>query len=85
MSNWEPQNQDRNDDTQHSSIIKFPHLTELNLLDVHDDYVEQFLLDTKTCLLNSIYLLVNVDQLKRVTHDFTRDATRLNCAKVESR
>ena len=88
VCNWESQNhkqdQDRNDDTRDSLIIKFPHLTELDLLEVHDDYIEQFLVDTKTCLPSSTYLLIEMDQLKRVTHNFTRDATRLNCAKVKN-
>lgn len=87
VCNWKPQNhaqdQDRNDDTQDSLMIKFPHLTELHLLNVHHDYIEQFLVDAKTYLPNLTYLLIKIDQLKRVTHNFTRNATRLNCAKIK--
>ena len=39
-----------NNDNQDLSIIKYPHLTSLNLFDAHDDYVEQFLVDTEMSL-----------------------------------
>jgi len=64
------------------SIIKYPHLKYLDFHDSHDDYVEQFLLDTKTCLPYSVDLYINYKPLKRVTHKFTRKATKINCAKV---
>jgi hypothetical protein len=41
---------------QQSSIIEYPHLTHLDLTDAHDDYVEEFLLDTKTSLPNHVHL-----------------------------
>ncbi|CAF4007548.1 unnamed protein product, partial [Rotaria sordida] len=60
--NRKPQNfkqeQQLNDNTQKSSNIEYSHLTMLHLLRVHDDYVEQFLFDTKTCLSNYIQLAV---------------------------
>ncbi|CAF4468811.1 unnamed protein product [Rotaria sp. Silwood2] len=39
-----------NNHHQNLSIIKYPYLTELNFLQAHKDYIEQFLLDTKTYL-----------------------------------
>ena len=69
-------------DNQHLSIIEYSHLSHLNLDEAHDDYIEQFLIDTKTCLPNSVYLAVPYQALKRVTEHFTRNATRINCAKL---
>ena len=68
-----------NNDNQNLSIIKYPHLTTLNLLEAHDDYVEQFLVDTEISLS---YLLVSYKALKRVTENFTRNTTRINWAKL---
>jgi len=84
VNNLEPQNQKLNDDSQHFPIIKYPHLTVLRLINVHDDYAEQFLLNTKTCLSNFIHLILDYDQLHSITHNFTRDATRVNCGKIKS-
>jgi len=70
------------DDNRHLSIIQYPYLTYLNLNDVHDNYVEQFLLDTKTCLSRELELEVDYEPVERVTHNFTRDATRINCSKL---
>lgn len=67
----------------HSSMIKFPHMTYLNLSMAHIDYVEQFLDHKKTCLSNYIKLFVDYHCLQRVTHNFTRDTIRVNCAKVK--
>ena len=66
------------------SIIEYSHLSELRFRDVHVDYVEQFLSDTKTRLPCLSMLLVKYEQLTTVTEDFTRNATRVNCAKVKS-
>jgi hypothetical protein len=54
----------------------------LNLLCAHSDYIEQFLDNTKTCLANNIHLVVDYDSLQRVTYNFTRNRTRINCSKV---
>jgi hypothetical protein len=87
VSNWQPQNdkqhQKSNDDNQHFSIIEYSHLIRLHLLRIHDDYAEQFLFDTKTYLPNSIHLIIDHDLLQRVTHNFTREETRINYSKVE--
>ncbi|CAF3477139.1 unnamed protein product [Rotaria socialis] len=70
---------------QDLSIIKYPHLTSLSLNEAHDDYIEEFLVDTRTCLPNnSVHLNIFFRQLKRMTHNFTRDVTRINCAKLVS-
>ena len=58
LNNYKPQNNKQcrksKNDNQDLSIIKYPHLTKLNLYEAHDDYVEQFLVDTKTCLPNNV-------------------------------
>ncbi|CAF4510724.1 unnamed protein product [Rotaria sp. Silwood2] len=64
------------------SVVEFSHLTELYFDEAHDDYIEQFLFGTKTFLSNKILLGIEYQQLKRVTHDFTRLETRNNCSKV---
>ena len=78
------QAQDRNllDDNRNSSTIEYPSLTDLCLVDVHDDYAEQFLLDKKTFLSNPIWLLITYETLQRITQNFTRDATRINSGKI---
>lgn len=63
------------------SIAQFFHLTKLNFDDAHDDYIEQFLLDRKTCLSNNILISLEYYQLQRVTHNFTRESTKKNCEK----
>ena len=39
--------------------------------------------NSKTHLLNNITLRVTDELLQRVTHNFTRDATRTNCSKID--
>ncbi|CAF1444063.1 unnamed protein product [Rotaria sordida] len=84
--NKKPQNCKRyiktENDNQDLSIIKYPHLNKLFLNEAHDDYVEEFLIDTKVCLPNNVCLFVKYESLESVTYNFTRNATRLNCAKV---
>ncbi|CAF2924919.1 unnamed protein product [Rotaria sp. Silwood2] len=75
--------QKSNNENQKYSIINYYHLTKLHLVHVHDDYAEQFLLDTKTYLSNYIQLSIHYDQLQRVTEYFTRNTTRYNCSKVK--
>jgi len=70
------------DDNEHLPIIEYPHLRELDLQHVHEDYLEQFLLATKTCLPNGVSLLTYYNGLVEVTHDFRRTATRFNCSKM---
>jgi hypothetical protein len=80
--NQTPQKQKLNNNNEHLSIIEYLHLTKLCLIGTHDDYVDQFLVDTKTCLPKNIMLSIDYDSLKRVTNNFTRDATRVNCCKI---
>ncbi|CAF5032917.1 unnamed protein product, partial [Rotaria magnacalcarata] len=70
------------DDNRHLSVIQYPYLRLLDLFDAHDDYAEQFLLEFKTCLPIKVDLHVHFSTLNRVTHNFTRNATRMNCAKI---
>jgi hypothetical protein len=64
-------------DNQQCSIIKYYHL-----IDTHENYVEQFLNDTKMCVLNNVHVRVTYNCLQNVTNDFTRDATRVNGSTV---
>ncbi|CAF4488194.1 unnamed protein product [Rotaria sp. Silwood2] len=85
--NRHPQNQKQSyksmNDNQNLSIVKYYSRTELQIVQVHDDYIEEFLLNTKTYLQNNILLDIDYESLQRVTHNnFTRDDTRINCAKI---
>ena len=71
-------------DNQHLSPIQYPYLSVLDLHSAHDDYVEQFLLDTKTSLIRTVNVQVLFSTLVGITHNFTRDATRINCGKLFS-
>ncbi|CAF1646068.1 unnamed protein product [Rotaria sp. Silwood1] len=89
LKNSKPQNnklyRESKNDNQDFSIIKYPYLTNLTLYFAHDDYIEEFLVDTKVCLPdNAVHLNIDYEQLNRVTHNFTRDITRINCAKLGS-
>jgi hypothetical protein len=64
-------------------IIKYSHLIHLNILDVHTDYIEEFLNSTKICLPYLTELTVDYNQLKIVTENFTKDETRFNCKNVK--
>ncbi len=66
ISNLEPQNEKLNEDGRHFPIIKYPCLTVLRFIDIHEDYAEQFLLDQKTCLSNFIRLVLDYGQLDSV-------------------
>ncbi|CAF3862845.1 unnamed protein product, partial [Rotaria sp. Silwood1] len=73
------------DNNEHLSIIEYPHLSQLDLSEAQDDYIEQFLVDMKTCLPNSFSIFaVDYQVPKRVTQHFTRNTTRINCSKVRS-
>ncbi|CAF1113641.1 unnamed protein product [Rotaria sordida] len=63
-------------------LIRYPYLKYLDFKQTHNDYIEQFLLDTKTCLPYDIVLFTDFKSLQRVTHNFTRNATRVNCSKM---
>lgn len=46
-------------ENENFSIIEYHHLTDLVLIEAHEDYVEEFLLDTKTCLPNGVHLCID--------------------------
>ncbi len=64
-------------------VVEYLHLTSLDFPHAHIDYVEQMLNESKTRLPCLTELCIDYDQLKTVTNNFTRDATRLNCINVE--
>ncbi|CAF2983243.1 unnamed protein product [Rotaria sp. Silwood2] len=64
-------------------VIKYHHLVEIDLINIHEDYVDEFLNNTKTCLADNVGLRVCYDSLEKKTNTFTRDATRMNCSKVD--
>jgi hypothetical protein len=86
LSNRKSQNEklssESNNNNQNLSLIEFFCLNELVISNAHDDYIEQFLINTKTYLQNNIILYINYQSLQRVTYNFTRDATRINCTKI---
>ncbi|CAM4987915.1 unnamed protein product [Rotaria socialis] len=87
MSNLKSQNRKHSyqssNDNQNLSVIKYFFLSELRIVNVHDDYMEEFLFDTKACLPKNVSLHLNSESLQRVTRYFTRDVTRMNCAKID--
>ncbi|CAF0946532.1 unnamed protein product [Rotaria sordida] len=85
--NMKPQNDKqcrklKNNNNNNLLVIEYSHLTYLNLDQAHDDYVEQFLLDTKMSLPINVELHTMYKSLKTVTHNFKRNATQINCSKV---
>ncbi|CAF3926987.1 unnamed protein product [Rotaria sordida] len=79
ICNGEPQKE-----KQHrSTLINFPHLNLLNLVEAHVDYAEQFLVDTNTHLPCLLDLCIQYESLAMITNNFTNDATRLYCAKLK--
>ena len=79
--NHKQSSQSKNDDRNHS-VIKYNSLIDLHLVNVHDDYVEEFLLNTRTDFRNNIRLDVDYEALQRVTKNFTRDDMRINSKKI---
>jgi hypothetical protein len=86
LYNKKPQNNKHyrksKEDIELLSIIEYPRLINLILYHAHYDYIEEFLVGTKTCLTNGIFLYLKYKVLKKVTHNFRRNATRINCSKV---
>jgi hypothetical protein len=78
VHNYEPQQ----DEHLQWEAIKYHHLTEIDLVATHEDYVDQFLNNTKMYLFNNVHLRICYDLLKKKTNNFTRDATRMNCSKI---
>ncbi|CAF4409010.1 unnamed protein product [Rotaria socialis] len=84
MINRTPQNRNTKNKNEPLLIIEYHHLLELDFLNVNDDYLEQFLIKTKTYSPNNVCLYANYESLKRVTNCFRRVATRANAAKINS-
>ena len=87
IDNWQAQHQREESDQLSSyhrkiSPIKYFSLGLIKLTDVHDHYLEEFLLHTKTTFDRQLTLLMKYDSLKRVTNNFTRDELRVNARKV---
>ncbi|CAF2703492.1 unnamed protein product [Rotaria sp. Silwood2] len=86
LINRKPQNRkqsyESNSNNQTLPLIEFFFLKNLFISDAHDDYIEQYLSHTKTYFQNNIIVYVDYESLQRVTHNFTRDSTRTNCAKI---
>ncbi|CAF1458841.1 unnamed protein product [Rotaria sordida] len=78
LNNRKPQK----NDNQQWSIIEYPCLITLDIVQVHENYVEQFLNNTKTCLPKNVNLHIDYISLQKVTNNFTRDATRMNCFTI---
>ncbi|CAF0989018.1 unnamed protein product [Rotaria magnacalcarata] len=64
------------------SIIKYPSLKQRFLNNTCIDYHEQFLFDTKTSLPFNVRVNMQYGLVKQVTHNFTSNTTRSNCAKI---
>jgi len=73
-----------NDDNCDLSIVEYSHLIELNIANVSDDYIEEFLCHTKTCFRRNICLHINAQGLLRVTKRLTREDIQMNCSKVDN-
>ncbi|CAF4608228.1 unnamed protein product, partial [Rotaria sp. Silwood2] len=67
---------------QDLSIIKYPYLKQLDLIDTCIDYYEQFLFDTDMNLAFGVRVYMIYELVKEVTRNFTRNRTRTNCAKI---
>lgn len=72
----------KEDNHQNMLTISYPNLKAIYLSRAHEDYIEQFLLDTETCLPNNVFLFVKHEQSQNVTFNFQRNETRMNCAKI---
>jgi hypothetical protein len=68
---------------QRSSVIEFSHLVELMCPFAHNDYLEEFLCNSNTRLPCLSKLIVQYEQLATVTRNFTRNTTRINCARLK--
>ncbi|CAF1247349.1 unnamed protein product, partial [Rotaria sordida] len=89
ITNIMPQNENRSqqlvESEEASSIIEYSHLVELSFscTSAHIDYVEQFLCSLNTRLPCLSKLHVEYEHLVTVTKNFTRNTTRMNCAKLK--
>ncbi len=73
----------QDEDEQISSIIEFPHLIKLGLCGSYIDYTKQFLFDCNTRLPSLHTLNIKFEHLVIITENFTNNAARTNCAKLQ--
>ncbi|CAM4932424.1 unnamed protein product [Rotaria socialis] len=85
--NFESQSQTRDNLVSNNDelypTVEYPNLISLSFQCSHVDYVEQFLNERKTHLPHLTKLMVDYKKLRIVTKNFTRNATRRNCAQVK--
>ena len=83
LINNEPQNRKQlTNENRDLPVIYYSFLQILRLVNVHDDYIEQFLLNMKTSFQQKIALTIKYESLQRVTENFTRNSMRVNCSKI---
>ena len=63
-------------------MVEYLNLTSLGVSCSSQDYLDQFLNETKASVPCLIVLTVCYRDLKIVTENFTREVTRGNCSKV---
>jgi hypothetical protein len=71
------------DHPQSHSMVEYPYLVSLDVSFSRKGYLEQFLNETKAYVPCLTKLTVCHRHLKIITENFTREATRRNCAKVK--
>ena len=64
------------------SPISYVHLSSLHLVDVHQHYIEQFLLDSICNYIHDFILYVKDESLQRFIDHFSKDQIRFNSNKV---
>ena len=85
IENGESDRDQINDDdaaNQFNFVVEFPYLRTLHVSHAHIVYIEQLLHYSATHLSQLIEFKINYHHLKIVTNHFTRDATRMNCSKI---
>ena len=83
IDNWESNRDRLKDDIQSNSFVEYPHLRRLDVTGAHIIDIEQLLHYSTTRLPRLTELRIKYEDLKIVTNDFTRDATRMNCRKIK--
>lgn len=74
--------QPQKDNKRSSTSIVFPRFILLDLVNTHEDYVEQFLLTKNTRLPSLLDLCITVEALTLVTINFKTDPRHLNCTQI---
>lgn len=85
--NYKPRNyrisHEAKNNNQMSPIIVFTHLIRLTICWGNIDIAEKLLVDTNTLLPRLIDLTIPYLYITEVTENFTREATRRNCANIK--